>query len=87
MPLRLASSQLGVPITIGLQQHLGTFIGLDADAIAEAALERVDKEHSALFRLLLSPYLPQKLAFRLLTVCALPRFDYLTRTVPPAWLV
>ena len=86
MPLRIASSQLGVPITTGLQPHLGTFIGLDADAIAEAALERVDKEHSALFRLLLSPYLPQKLAFRLLTVCALPRFDYLTRTVPPAWL-
>ena len=46
----------------------------------------MDKEHSTLFRLLLSPYLPQKLAFRLLTVCALPRFDYLTRTVPPAWL-
>ena len=75
-------SALGIPINSTAIKLLGTPMGRDTKAVA-AMIVDIAKEHEQLF-LALNTGMPPQEGTLILRLCALPRMQYLCRTVPPS---
>lgn len=71
-----------VPLIRDAVPLLGSMVGLDGESRRRSAADRVRKTEP-LFRALRHPQFSTQAAFLLLRLCALPKFDFTCRTLPP----
>ena len=76
------STKHNTPVSQGALRLLGSIIGLDNNLIAKFSLEKADS-HSQFFQAIQHPRLRTQHALLLLRACALPRMNFLCRTLAP----
>lgn len=76
-------NNLGLPLVRGSAKVLGTMVGCDDTKAAEWANDVV-RAHARLFADLSRHDMPCQIAALVLRLCALPRVNFLSRTMPPA---
>ena len=81
-PVQHWAAGSGIPLVRGAVPLLGSMVGNNADLRRQAAAERV-KSMEPFFRALRHPRFTVQAAFVLLRVCALPKFNFSCRTLPP----
>ena len=80
--LQAACAERGVKLAHGIADVLGTVVGFDGSAMRAWVDEQVD-QHAQLFRDLQHREMPCQVSTLLLRVAAVPRMDYVLRTLPP----
>lgn len=76
------AAEVGMQVDVGATLLLGTPIGTDIDLMSNMALTLI-KEQQSYFNSILAVQMPVQEALTLLRMCAVPRLNYLSRTVHP----